>query len=94
MKGTEAPASMMELAANGKLDPAATKWLYNIGKQLGTEGINFNKDEFSSRLSPVEASERAAEMIGNTEGPYWDATHPEHKAYVKRYTELLRAAAA
>ncbi len=94
MKGTDAPASMMELAANGKLDPAATKWLFNIGKQLGTEGINFNKDEFSSRLSPTEARSRAEEMIGDSKGPYWDATHPEHRTYVKRYTELLRAAAA
>jgi len=94
MKGTGAPKEMLELAANGKLPPEASKWLYNIGKQLGTEGINFEKDPHSSRVAPAEAKARAAEMIADRTGPYWTASHPEHKAYVQRYVDLMKAAAA
>ncbi len=94
MKGTEAPAYLKELAANGKMPAEALKWLHNIGKQLGTEGINFNKDEFSSRVAPAEARARSAEIMNDTAGPYWNAAHPQHKEYVNRVVELNRAAAA
>lgn len=94
MKGTGAPKEMLELAADNKLPATSIKWLYNIGKQLGTEGINFQKDESTTRLAPLEAKARAEEMINDRKGPYWDGSHPEHQAYVTRYTELLRAAAA
>jgi hypothetical protein len=94
MKGTGAPPEMMEAAANNKLSPAVTKWLHNIGKQLGTEGINFNKDEHTTRLAPSEAKARSAEIMADTKGPYWDAGHPQHKEYIQRVVDLNRAAAA
>jgi len=94
MKGTDAPKEMMELAANGKLAPEATKWLYNIGIQLGTEGINFTKDETTTRLSPSEAKARSAEIVNDSKGPYWDAGHPQHQEYIQRVVDLNRAAAA
>jgi hypothetical protein len=94
MKGTEAPAMLQEMAADGKLDADTQKWLYNIGKQLGTEGINFNKDEFSSRVTPAEAKARVAEIMGDRKGPYWTAGHPQHQEYVQRVVDLNRAAAA
>jgi len=94
MKGTGAPKSMLELAANGKLGADAIKWLHNIGEQLGTEGINFNKDEFSSRVTPAEAKARSAEIMNDRKGPYWDASHPQHAEYVQRVVDLNRAAAA
>ena len=94
MKGTSAPKEMLEMAADGKLGADALKWLHNIGEQLGTEGINFNKDEFSSRLAPAEAKARSAEIMGDRTGPYWDASHPQHKEYVQRVVDLNRAAAA
>ena len=94
MKGTEAPAYLKELAADGKMPSEAMRWLYNIGKQLGTEGINFNKDEFSSRLAPAEAKAQSAEIMADRKGPYWDAGHPQHKEYVQRVVDLNRAAAA
>lgn len=94
MKGTGAPPAMLEAAASGKLDPATQKWLYDIGKQLGTEGINFNKDESTTRLAPSEALARANEIMNDKEGPYWDPSHPQNKEYVKRVVDLRRAAAA
>jgi hypothetical protein len=94
MKGTGAPPEMLELAANGNLPAEASKWLHNIGKQLGTEGINFNKDEHTSRVSPSEAKARVSEIMGDREGPYWDGTHPQHAEYVQRVVDLNRAAAA
>lgn len=94
MKGTGAPDEMMEMAANGKLPPEATKWLFNIGKQLGTEGINFQKDDSTTRLSPSEAKQRSAEIMNDSEGPYWVASHPQHKEFVQRVVDLNRAAAA
>ncbi len=94
MKGTGAPKEMLELAANGKLPASAAKWLHNIGKQLGTEGINFNKDEYTSRVAPSEAKARVEEIMADSKGPYWDAHHPQHKEYIQRVVDLNRAAAA
>ena len=94
MKGTEAPDYLKELAADGKMPAEAMRWLYKIGKQLGTEGINFNKDEFSSRVAPAEAKARVAEIMADRKGPYWDGGHPQHKEYVQRVVDLNRAAAA
>ena len=94
MKGTGAPKEMLELAANGKLPAEATRWLHGIGKQLGTEGINFNKDEFSTRVAPAEARARVAEIMGDLKGPYWDGGHPQHKEFVQKVVDLNRAAAA
>lgn len=95
MKGTGAPKDMLELAADNKLPAETVKWLFNIGKQLGTEGINFDKDESSTtRLAPSEAAAQAKELIGDDKGPYWNADHPDHKDSIKRYVDLMRAAAA
>jgi hypothetical protein len=94
MKGTGAPPVMLELAANQKLDAASLKWLHNIGTQLGTEGINFNKDEFSSRVTPAEARARVNEIMGDRSGPYWDSGHPQNKEYIQRVVDLERAAQA
>lgn len=94
MKGTDAPDYLKELAADGKMPAEGMKWLYNIGKQLGTEGINFNKDEFSTRVAPAEAKARVAEIMGDSAGPYWDGSHPQHAEYVQRVVDLNRAAAA
>ena len=94
MKGTGAPKEMLELAANGKLPAEAAKWLHNIGKQLGTEGINFSKDEHTSRVTPSEAKARVEEIMNDRKGPYWDGQHPQHMEYVQRVVDLNRAAAA
>ncbi len=94
MKGTDAPKELMELAADNKLPADSLKWLYNIGKQLGSEGINFQKDESTTRLSPSEAKSRSDEIMNDRKGPYWDGAHPQHKEYVQRVVDLNRAAAA
>lgn len=94
MKGTNAPKEMLELAASKKLPAEALKWLYNIGKQLGQEGINFERDESTTRLPPAEALARANEIMADREGPYWDASHPQHREYIQRVVDLRRAAAA
>lgn len=94
MKGTGAPSEFMEMAADNKLPPDTLRWLYNIGKQLGTEGINFQKDETTTRLAPAEARARANEIMADRNGPYWDGGHPQHKEYVQRVVDLNRAAAA
>ena len=94
MKGTGAPKEFMELAASNKLPAESLKWLHSIGKQLGSEGINFQKDESSTRLAPEEAKARSAEIMADEKGPYWDSTHPQHKEFVQRVVDLNRAAAA
>jgi hypothetical protein len=94
MKGTGAPKEILEMAADNKLPANALKWLYNIGKQLGTEGINFKKDESTTRLSPAEAQIRVGEIMDDHKGPYWDASHPAHQATVQRVIDLRRAMAA
>lgn len=94
MKGTGAPKDMLELAASRQLPAEALTWLYNIGKQLGTEGINFQRDESTTRLAPAEAAARANEIMGDDKGPYWNGAHPQHKEYVQRVVDLKRAAAA
>jgi hypothetical protein len=94
MKGTGAPKEMLELAASGTLPADTLKWLYNVGKQLGTEGINFNKDESTTRLAPAEARNRAQEILDDSTGPYWNASHPQHREYVQRVVDLNKAALA
>lgn len=94
MKGTGAPKEFMELAADNKLPAESLRWLHAIGKQLGSEGINFQKDESTTRLAPAEAKARAQEIMADEAGPYWDGAHPQHKEYVQRVVDLNRAAAA
>lgn len=94
LKGTGAPKEMLELAANKQLPAAAMKWIYNIGKQLGQEGVNFDKDETTTRLPPAEALARAEEIMADRTGPYWDSSHPQHREYIQRVVDLRRAAAA
>jgi hypothetical protein len=94
MKGTGAPKEMIELAADRKLPAEALKWLYNIGKQLGQEGINFERDESTTRLAPAEAAARANEIMADRTGPYWDASHPQHRDMIQKVVDLKRAAAA
>ena len=94
MKGTGAPKEMIELAADRKLPAEALKWLHNIGKQLGQEGINFERDESTTRLAPAEAAARANEIMADRTGPYWDASHPQHKDMIQKVVDLKRAAAA
>jgi hypothetical protein len=94
LKGTGAPPEVMEAAASKTMSPGMQKWLFEVGKQLGTEGINFQKDESTTRLAPSEALARANEIMADREGPYWDGAHPQHKEYVQRVIKLRQAAAA
>lgn len=94
LKGTSAPKEMLELAADRKLPAEALKWIYNVGKQLGQEGINFDKDESTTRLPPAEALARANEIMADRAGPYWDASHPQHREMIQKVVDLRRAAAA
>jgi len=94
MKGTGAPKEFMELAANNKLPADSLRWLHSIGKQLGSEGINFQKDESTTRLAPQEAKARVEEIMADDKGPYWDGSHPQHAEYVQRVVDLNKAAAA
>jgi hypothetical protein len=92
-KETGAPEALIEAIENNSVGGEVYKWLYQVGTQLGSEGINSpNISGRSTLMSPAEATERVNEIMANRKHPYWNAHDPQHKEAVKKVVELMKLA--
>lgn len=86
---TGAPEALCEAIGKGEADAKTMKWLYNLSTQLGGERMNFVSDE-PSGPTPAEIEGQIADIMGNTQHPYWIASHPGHKQAVDKMLALRR----
>jgi hypothetical protein len=92
-KETGAPEALIDAIENNSVGGEVYKWLYQVGTQLGSEGINSpNISGRSTLMSPAEATERVNEIMANRKHPYWNAHDPQHKEAVKKVVELMKLA--
>ena len=88
-KNSGAPEEIVGAIENGVMRGESLKWLYGL-MSAGTESTNFADQHGATRLSPVEAEAQINEIMGNKNGPYWDASHPAHAATMKKVIDLQR----
>lgn len=91
-KQTGAPQDLITAIEKRTASAATLKWLFDIHKQSGGEGLNFGRERGSGALAPGEAQAKIDEIMSNREHPYWNAQHPGNKAAVQRMLELQKAA--
>lgn len=90
---TQAPADVIEMAKNNQLGADVAKWMYNLSVNFKGEGANMAADQGGNRaMTPEEANAQISEIYANRSHPFWNASHPDHKAALKKMIELGRFA--
>ena len=81
LEATGAPDSLIALAKDGNIDGDSLKWFHALSQKLsGGEGSSAIADEGGNQvMTPGEAATQLGEIMGNKDGPYWNAMHPRHK---------------
>jgi hypothetical protein len=77
------------------MNAASRRAMEKIAKQFGAEGHSLTDTADKVRpqsLTPSEARQRAAEIMGDKNGPYWDIRNPMHKHTKEKYRKLLEIA--
>lgn len=88
-QATGAPEEIVQMARTGDLGADVSNWLYQLSAQISTkEGSSFRDNSGSSTMTPSEAQARIGEIMNNRNHPYWQASHPDHKAAIKTMIEL------
>lgn len=86
---TQAPAGIVEMAKNNQLGADVVSWFYNLSTNFKGEGMNMASDAGGRRaMTPEEASSQISEIYANKNHPFWQSSHPEHGAALKRMIEL------
>jgi len=93
---TGAPEGLIDGIKNGLVGVDTVNWLYQMGKQMGGEGFNFNDigegDTRVAKMTPEEARSAIDEINGNKEHAYWKGTGDEKKRATTRMIELMKYA--
>lgn len=81
LEATGAPDSLIALAKDGDIDGDSLKWFHGLSQKLSSgEGSNAVADLGGNQvMTPGEATAQLDEIMGNKDGPYWNAMHPRHK---------------
>ncbi len=77
------------------MNAASRRAMEKIAKQFGVEGHSLTEtaDKATQRaMTPSEARQRAAEIMGDKNGPYWDVRSPMHRSTKEKYRKLLEIA--
>lgn len=95
LAGEDFEGLLEELDATGLGDhPGLLKSLYKVSEFLSED--TFVDGKFSSKtfgsLTPAQAQEKANEILGDSQHPYWSKAHPGHDKAVKEVTELFEIA--
>lgn len=96
MAKTGAPESLIEGVKNGLVGVETISWLYQMGKQMGGEGFNFDdigdRDPKAARMTPEEARSAIDEINNNKDHAYWKGTGEEKKRATDRMIQLMQYA--
>lgn len=96
MAKTGAPESLIEGVKNGLVGVETINWLYQMGKQMGGEGFNFDdigdRDPKAARMTPEEARSAIDEINNNKDHAYWKGTGEEKKRATDRMIQLMQYA--
>lgn len=69
------------------------KMLAAVGEKLNTEGVIVNPGTSSNRINtPEQAMSEINKIMGDRNHPYYDKTHPSHKAAVEEMATLFKQA--
>ena len=96
---TGAPADLVSGVKKGVVGVETVNWLYQMGKQMGGEGFNFDDnadlDEGGNRkatMTPEEAQAAISEINANKEHAYWKGTGEDKKIATARMVQLMKFA--
>ena len=86
---TNAPEIVLKAAKDGTLSGEMSEWLHGISTQIGDEGVNFHRQNMSSMvLTPGEASQQLADIMGNKEHAYFDPQSSGNQEAIKKVVKL------
>ena len=85
---TDAPPALIQALRESRIDAASVKWLHKLADSFRGEPNAGRDKNHMGIITPGEATERISEMMNNKEHAYWVASHPDHKAAVKRMLDL------
>ena len=92
LEKTEAPSVLVEAVKNGQVGVETIQWMYQMGKQMGGEGLDFtDADDSTTRaaaMTPDEAKAAIDEINNNKEHPYWIGVGDEKKRAIDRMIQL------
>lgn len=90
---TGAPAELQESAAKGKLNADTLRWVDQLVTSIGKEGLDLvNHGQGGGRMTPAEAKAQIAEIMGNRQHAYWNASDPRHAQAKQDLVDLHRIA--
>ena len=93
---TGAPTDLVEAVKSGMVGLETVTWMYNMGKQMGGEGFNFDDvDDTTTRehkMTPEEAQGAIDEINNNKDHAYWKGTGEEKKRATDRMIQLMKFA--
>lgn len=92
-KASGAPQGLVDAVAAGKADKATMQWLYNMSKQMTTEGNPMATLE-NHVDSPMDIQQKIDDMMNNTEHAYWNGSHPQHDRAVQKMLGLRKQLAS
>lgn len=74
-------------------DPRIMSFLMNLGEKLSEPSLRGGTPSAShGSMDPATAREEANKIIGDTKSPYWDSSHPQHKAVRDKVQNLFALA--
>lgn len=70
-------------------DPILIELLANVGKGMSEDSLSAAGMR-GQLLDPASADAEIKKIMSDKTSPYWNATHPDHKYWVNRMTELYK----
>ena len=95
---TGAPKDLIDGVKGGMVGLETVNWLYQMGKQMGGEGFNFDEtgnvddNRGGPKMTPEEAKTAIDEINGNPDHAYWKGTGDEKKRATERMVQLMKFA--
>ena len=93
---TGAPVDLIAAVKKGDVGLETVSWLYQMGKQMGGEGFNFDDtgdpndlNRGEPKMTPEEALSAIDEINNNKDHAYWKGTGDEKKRATKRMIQLM-----
>jgi len=89
-KATGAPEAVVDAMESGQMDSNFTKWMHSLASKFEGEGRNLVPANETRVDTPDEIRGQISDIMNNTDHPYWNATHPDHKESLDKMLALQR----